>query len=181
MKRVVLVILFLAVACFAEKYSYAQIVNLYKNKEYLKTCEYGATIFRKFDNTFASIVGDACAKEDYINVLGDIVKRLNKTKIDRSNASYFATLILEKKLIYQFMNDKIDLSGLSLPKTDHILSRVFEKLAKKQYKIVDKNSMKIKIIDGDYKYIMWLSPGKLKKVYIDEYKNNELVKRHWFL
>ncbi len=158
-----------------------KIVESYKKGNYKETCHYGKKVLRKLDDTFISLVGNACAKEDDINILGDIIKHLNKNKADRTNASYFATLILEKKLIYQFMNDDIDLSTLSLPKTDHILSRVFDKVAKGKYKIVNKRDKKIKIIDGDFTYIMWLSNNKPKRVYIDEFKNGNFVKRHWFL
>ncbi len=162
---------------FAIDINYGKLLNYYKEKNYKKTCRYAKTALSKLDNSFLSIVGDACAKEDDINILGIIVAKLNKTKNDRANASYFATLILEKKLLYQFMNDELDLSGLVLPKTEHILSRVLEKLAQKRYKIT-KN--KIVADDKPYRYILWLSSDSPPKLYIDEYKDMIFVKRHWF-
>ncbi len=162
---------------FAADIDYGKLLNYYKAKNYKKTCRYAKTALSKLDNSFLSIVGDACAKEDDINILGIIVAKLNKTKSDRVNASYFATLILEKKLLYQFMNDGLDLSGLVLPKTEHILSRVFEKITQKRYKVI-KN--KIIISDKPYRYILWLSPDLPAKLYIDEYKDMIFVKRHWF-
>ncbi len=75
------------------------------------------------------------------------------------------------------MNDGINLSNLSLPKTQNILSRVFDALVLKKYTLKNK---KLKIIDGNYRYILWLSNDKPKKLYIYEYKNNKLIKRHWY-
>ena len=173
----ILLLLFSISLVFASEVNYDKLLNYYKIKNYKKTCQYAKDIFSKLDNSFLSIVGDACAKEDDINILGIIVSKLKMTKSDRANASYFATLILEKKLIYQFANDGLDLSGLVLPKTEHILSRVFEKLAQKKYKIIQN---KITINDKPYRYILWLSSDLPAKLYIDEYKDTLFIKRHWF-
>jgi len=162
---------------FATEVNYDKFLNYYKEKNYKKTCRYAKKVLAKLDNSFLSIAADACAKEDDINTLGIIIAKLYKNKSDRANASYFATLILEKKLIYQFMNDGLDLSGLVLPKTEHILSRVFEKLVQKRYKVI-KN--KIIIDDKPYRYILWLSSDLPAKLYIDEYKDMMFLKRHWF-
>jgi len=153
------------------------VIGYYKNSDFQKSCKEGKK-FLSSSNVIVSMVGDACAKADDINILGDIIKHLNKTAADRTNASYFATLILEKKLIYQFMNDRVDIANLVLPKTSHILSRVFEKLSKKDYK-VDKTKVVIK--DGIYKYILFLNDDKPRKLYIFEYKNNKLIKKHLFV
>ncbi len=162
---------------FAAEINYDKLLNYYKEKNFKKTCRYAKKALNRLKSPFLSIAGDACVKEDDINILGIIVTKLNKTKSDRVNASYFATLILEKKLIYQFMNDGLDLSGLILPKTEHILSRVFEKLSQKRYKIIQN---KIVINDKPYRYILWLSSDMPAKLYIDEYKDTIFVKRHWF-
>ncbi len=180
MKKIILLLIFITFAISANL-NYDKIVESYKKRDYKETCRYGKKILEKLDNRFLSLVGNACAKEDDINILGDIIKHLNKSKADRMNSSYFATLILEKKLICQFMNDNINLSNLSLPKTNHILSRVFDNIAKGKYKILNKKNKKIKIIDGSFTYLMWLSDNKPKRVYIDEFKNGTFVKRHWFL
>jgi hypothetical protein len=78
------------------------------------------------------------------------------------------------------MNDDLNLSGLVLPKTTHILSRVFEKLAQKKYEVIDIKNKKIRINDGVYMYILWLSDEKPAKVYIGEYKNKIFLKKHWY-
>jgi len=152
----------------------------YKKGNYKKVCFDGRKILKGKPSSFLSLVGYACAQEDNIYFLYDIVKKLKKTKADRENASYFATLILEKKLIYQFMMDGIDLLHLLMPRTDHILSRVFDKLSQKNYKLLDKSNNKIEIQDGKYRYILWNSNDFIKKVYIDEYIGDVIFKRHWF-
>lgn len=172
--------LFLFSFVFGANFNEREMLRLYQHGEYKKVCRYAKPFLYKMDNSFISIAGDACAKEDDINILGIIVAKLNKTKSDRANASYFATLILQKKLIYQFMNDDLNLSGLVLPKTTHILSRVFEKLAQKKYEVIDIKNKKIRINDGVYMYILWLSDEKPAKVYIGEYKNKIFLKKHWY-
>lgn len=172
--------LFLLSFLFGGNFDEREMLRLYKQADYKKVCRYAKPFLNKMDNSFLSLVGDACAKEDDINILGIIVAKLNKTKSDRANASYFATLILQKKLIYQFMNDGLDLSGLVLPKTTHILSKVFEKLAQKKYEVIEDKNKKLRINDGKYMYIVWLSHDKPSKVYIGEYKNGLFLKKHWY-
>ncbi len=159
---------------------YDKLFENYKKGNYKKVCFDGKKILKGKPSSFLSLVGYACTQEDNIYILYDIVKKLKKTEADRENASYFATLILEKKLIYQFMMDGIDLSNLLMPKTDHILSRVFDKLSQKSYKLLDKSNNKIEIQDGEYRYILWNSNDLVKKVYIDEYRGDVIFKRHWF-
>ncbi len=74
------------------------------------------------DEKVLSIVGDACLRVDYINPLGWIINRLYSKPEYRKNASYFATILLQKKLIYQFMHDNIDISNMRLPRTSYVLS-----------------------------------------------------------
>jgi hypothetical protein len=76
------------------------------------------------------------------------------------------------------MNDSINLKELKLPRTNHVLSRVFEQLSKGNYEVVDK---RIEITTPEMNYLLWLSDDDPKKVYIDENKDGKLVKRHWYL
>ena len=181
MKKLIFLLIVATSFLYASNYRYNKAIKYYKEKNYAATCKMGLGIYDKYGDSFATMIGLACSKADSINILGDIIKKLYKTKDDRMNASYFATLILEKKLLYQFMNDGINLQNLSLPKTPHILSRVFEKISSGQYKITDKVNKKIEITDGEYKYILWLSNDVKRKMYIDEYKQDMLLKRHWYL
>ena len=102
------------------------------------------------------------------------------TASSRENASYFSTLILQKRLIYQFMIDDFDLSHLKLPTSPHLLSHVFEQLSMKQYKLLSKEPKSIEIDAGEKKFILSVSDDKPKKIFIDEYSSTGEFKRHWY-
>ncbi|MFK5882474.1 MAG: hypothetical protein QM482_09700 [Sulfurospirillum sp.] len=161
-------------------YSKKELISDYQNKNFKKVCIDGAISDSK-DEAILSLVGNACLKIDAINPLGIIVKRLVSTPKYRENASYFATILLQKKLIYQFMNDGIDLKSIRLPRTSNILSVVFENIIKKNYRVIDRNKNKIEISIGNKKYILWRSNDNPPKVFIDEYKDGILLKTHWYL
>lgn len=176
----VLVILVLFIWNVANAYSYNEVLRDYQAKRYEKVCSEGAEFYMRNDKNEQILVaiGDACAKIGAINPLGQISKNLISTKEYRESASYFSTLILQKKLIYQFMHDDINLKELTLPRTDHVLSRVFEQLSKGNYSVVEKG---IQILTPQMNYLLWLSEDAPKKVYIDEHKEGKLVERHWYL
>jgi len=161
-------------------YSYNDLLRDYEAKNFDKVCNEGNAFILKNDKNEQILVaiGDACSRIDSINPLGNISKNLISTKEYRESGSYFATLVLQKKLIYQFMHDNINLKELKLPRTNHVLSIVFEQLSKGNYEIVDK---RIEITTPEMNYLLWLSDDDPKKVYIDENKDGKLVKRHWYL
>ncbi len=175
-------ILLILVSFYSISFSYnkSEIVSDYKNQNYKKVCIYG-TVANSKDESILSLIASACLKVDSINPLGTIIKKMVSTPKYRENASYFATIILQKKLIYQFMNDGIDLSNLRLPRTSYLLSVVFENIVKKNYKIIDKTTKKIKIVLKNRTYILWRSSTKPIKIFIDEYKDGILLKTHWYL
>lgn len=165
---------------FVYAYSYQDILRDYDAKNYEKVCNEGNAFLVKNEKNEQILVaiGDACAKVDSINPLGYVSKNLISTKEYRESGSYFSTLVLQKKLIYQFMHDNINLKELKLPRTDHVLSRVFEQLSKGNYEVVES---RVEIATPELNYILWLSDDAIKKVYIDEYKNGILIKRHWYI
>ena len=126
------IVLFLAFYSTMHAYSYNDVLRDYEAKNYDKVCSQGNSFLIRNDKNenILIAIGDACARTDAINPLGVVVKNLVTTKENRESGSYFATLLLQKKLIYQFMNDDINLKELRLPRTEHVLSRVFEELAK---------------------------------------------------
>lgn len=174
------VLFFIACLSTMYAYSYNDVLRDYDAKKFEKVCNDGAVFYmnnEKNENILTAI-GDACSQIDAINPLGYIVKNLVTTKEHRESGSYFATLILQKKLIYQFMHDEINLKELRLPRTNHVLSVVFENLAKGNYEIIEK---RVHISTSQMDYLLWLSNDEPKKVYIDENKNGKLMKRHWYL
>jgi len=159
------------------------VIDEYKAGNFDKACFEGMQIYyggEKSNEELLALVGDACAKSDNINSLSYLQKRLVSTKQSRETASYFATLILQKKLIYQFIMDEIKLDHLKLPKTGQILSIVFENLSNNNYQTLKPKKIKIQTKKADY--ILWADPNIKRGVFIDEYdKKGTLIKRHWYL
>lgn len=176
-----IVLIFIGMLSISYGYSKTEILRDYQNKQYQKVCGLWAELIvanEKDENIFTA-VGDACAKEDAINSLCGVIKHLIGTKETRESASYFATLVLQKKLIYQFMLDGINLQDLRLPKTDHVLSRVFDELARGNYTF--DNEKKVIINTPSMNYLLWLESQKPQKMNIDEMKDGKLIKRHWYI
>lgn len=163
-------------------YDKDDILKDYENGKYKKICLDSAYFYKNGgkDESLLSLIGDACVKSDFINPLGYIIKNLISESKYRQNASYFGTILLQKKLLYQFLNDGFDLRNLRLPKTDHILSVVFENLVTKNYSSND-NKFKIKL--DNEKFILFYKKIKKDKSWmvIEEYKTDELIERHWYI
>jgi len=178
MKKIILIGLFLHVSLFA--YTHEDVIRDYKAEKYKDVCSKSAVFYKNAekDENILSIIGNACAKVDYINPLGYIVRGLVSTPKFRENGSYFATLVLQKKLIYQFMNDQIDLKNLRLPRSEHTLSVVFENLVIKNY---TKDGKKLIIKTASKEYRVWVSNSKKKIVNVEEYVDGKKIKTHWYL
>ena len=183
MKKILMIGLLSSVLIsFSYGYSKAEVLLDYQDGHYQKVCSVWPELIiaQEKDENLHTAVGDACAKEDAINSLCNIIRHLVSTKEHRESGSYFATLVLQKKLIYQFMLDGTSLKDLKLPKTEHLLSKVFENLSAGNYVIdAEKNVI---IQTPQMIYVLWLDDSKPQKVYIDEMKDEKtLLKRHWFL
>jgi len=154
----------------------------FKAKKYNKVCEKGSRLYYKGykDENFVSLVGISCAKVDRINILGMLQRSLVLTEASRENASYFSNLILQKRLIYQFMLDDFNLSDLKLPSSRHLLSRVFDALSHGQYKVLSTSPKLVEINANNKKYILSVSDDSPKKVLVDEYTPSGKLKRHWY-
>ena len=159
------------------------ILELYKSEKYKKACVNGAKLFhRGYKNeAFLSIIGDACAKTDYIYALSQLQNSLIKTESGRMNASYFATLVLQKKLVYQFFLDNLELGHLVLPQTGHILSILFEHIIKKDFTTLTHSPKKIGFSEGTKNIVAYIiSDKKIKKVVVEVYKDKKLVNTHTY-
>jgi len=129
------------------------------NENYMKACLSGKKIFSKNerDEKLLSAIGQACLKADYIYVSTMVQSRLRTSKDSRINAVVFASTLLQKRLIYQFMYDDTDISTLGLPVTDHPLSHTFVAIRDKSYTL----------ISASPKMITFKKDSKSYKVYID--------------
>ena len=180
-KSIFIMIMLSAVFLFASEFD-SMLVKEYKAGKYKSVCKKGMHVYyqgRK-DEHFAALVGVACANNDSINFLGILQRNLVGSPSMRSTASYFSALLLQKRLIYQFMIDGIDLSGFRLPKYDHVLSVVFDKLSKGDYESLGGATNMIKIDEKEKTIFISVSDDKPAKVLVDEYKDSKLIKRHWY-
>jgi len=152
----------------------ASIIDDYLNKEYNKICSYKNIFKFKKNEKILSVIGESCVQTDNLYLLPYVVRNLKYTKIGRRNSIYFLIIYNEKKLLYSYLFDNMDISDFDFPYTKNILSDVFVALKngnyekKKDFYIIKKDNYLIKM----YK--------KNGRMIIEKYKNNKLIKRHWY-
>lgn len=156
------------------------IANLYREQAFEKACKEGMRLYyggRK-EPHFAAMVGMACARVDAINPLGVLQRNLVDSPALRSSATYFATLVLAKRLLYQHFIDGISLQAFSLPSYDHILCFVFDAVRRGEFAPMGPNM--IGIDRGMGRIIVSVSDDVPARLLIDEYDGSQLKHRHWF-
>ncbi len=159
-----------------------KLYELYTQKHYDKACHLGLKAFNRYkkNSKFLMLYGLSCLNADYIDRLSVPLTALRYTKAERANASYFATIILQKKLLYHALLDDVDISNLKLPKTDYVLSRVFDKYVKKEYKKID-GKYYFDSGDGTSKAfdVLYIEYGRgAPKMVIEERLDNLVLKTH---
>ena len=154
-------------------------MKAYQTQQYEVACKYGMNLFYEGarDTNLLIAIGNACAQSDYINFLGRLQSALQLNEEARDAAVYFSSLILTKRLLFQFMFDETDITSYTLPVTNHLLSRVFEKIKEGNYKVVSRHPKVIKIGD-DQKYMLLYTK---KRLMIEEYRNSQIVQTHRYL
>ncbi len=175
--KVLIILAFCFLTLFAKENPYKSAVLYYQLKNYKKACEIGIKNIIN-NEAFLSLVGDACAKENEIDALGKIIPFLKSSKEYRENRSYFSTLLLQKSLLLEFMADETDISYLKLPKTPHILSKIFQKIADKKFKIVSLKPKIIEITAKDRRFTLSISKRDPYMLVIKEYMGDVLTKRY---
>jgi hypothetical protein len=146
----------------------------YEKQEYDKGCDYGKRhLNRNIKNEkYLTLYGLTCLETDNIDRITTPMRELRETKESRENASYFATILLQKQLLKQALLDKKNLQQLNLPKTNFILSKIFNMFVDKRYKL--KESV-YTLEDRDKKYKLYIEK---KYLIIDIYQNNKFTKRY---
>ena len=155
--------------------------HLYQDKEYEKACKEGFKVFQKHrrDEEFVSLYAFSCLNADQIDRLAIPISVLKHSEEARSNAAYFSVILMQKKLLLHSLIDNYKLHELRLPKTDHILSTVYNLYSKVNYKrkrshytFIDPNNEKI-----SYKlYIK--NTNRNKNMIIEEYYDTIMTHRH---
>ena len=157
-----------------------EMFSLYKTKHYKEACRLGFENFSHFkkNEELVSLYGFACLNSDYIDRLAIPVTALKSSKAARANATYFAVILMQKKMLYHALIDGYNISGLKLPTTTYVLSKVFDLFA--QEKDQSKNSYKFQDLQDPKKsYKLYIRHDKrVKKMVIDEFYDTMLIKRH---
>jgi len=178
MKHLLFTLLILTIPLFGSVKQ--QMLQHYKQKEYLQVCKVGYKNFHKYskDENFISLYAFGCLYADYIDRLAVPTVALRFTKEGRSNAAYFSVILMQKKLLYHAMLDGVTLSEMKLPTTNYILSKVFDYYTKAQkqgresYIFTDEE-------DPKKQYKLYLErTKKAPKIVIEEYLDGLLQKRH---
>jgi len=153
------------------------IKNQYLAKNYKEVCLYGVNHFQKIkkDENLISLIGISCVKSDYFIYLPIIINNLKHTKEARDNSVYFSILFIEKKLLISYVIDGMDISYYKLPFVDHVVSIVFDNIVNKNFTREDNI-----IVINDKNLIYKVYKNNENKVYIDVFKNNKLIQRHWY-
>jgi len=157
-----------------------ELFSLYQNQEYKKACKLGFEKFLRFkkNEELVSLYGFVCLKSDYIDRLSIPMTALRSTKEARANASYFSVILMQKKMLYHALIDDYDISGLKLPTTEYILSKVFDLYVQQN----DHNKRFYNFQDPDdpkKSYKLYIRQDKdTKKMVIEEFYDRMFVKQH---
>ena len=155
-----------------------QVYSYYKAGAYEKACKFGSGLVRRErnDENYLSVVALSCVNADYLNTSITIVRNMKNTPIGRNNASYVASLFLIKKLLMQFVYDGTDLTNLTLPKSPHILSVIFEAISHNKYK---KEENKYIMNIGKYQYsIEKFVDNKTDKILLKKELGPKIIEQH---
>lgn len=155
------------------------VVKLYLDDNFSSACQKSAEIYDSYkeDDEFLNIFAHSCLEADMVNRLVLPIIKLYKTEKARENAAYYSTILYQKKLLYVALIDGVDISYVNLPKTNYILSIIFEKFVTKDY--VLKSGMYTFIDDNNSQITYTLSietEDNFKKMFLRTYKNDKIVK-----
>lgn len=151
----------------------------YNDGNYEGACLKGGDIYSDYsdDEEFLSIYAHACLESDMINRLVLPIIKLYKTPESRENASYFATILYQKKLLYHALVDDVDISYVNLPKTKYILSKIFHRFVNGKYNYSDGAYWFIDEDDNSISYKLSAEEHqKVKKIFIKTYKDGQIIK-----
>ena len=160
-----------------------EMLQLYKTAQYQEVCNIGFDNFEanKRDEEYVSLYAFSCLKSDYIDRLAAPVSVLKFSESARANSTYFAVILMQKKLLYHALIDGYDLSSYRFPTTDYVLSIVFDlytKLGKHEPRefYIFQNPKDEKLSYKLYRY----NDGRVNKIVIEEYYDTIATKRHTY-
>jgi len=157
--------------------------QMYKENSFKKACRFGANkiIGYKRSEKFISLYAFSCLKSDQIDKLASATALLKHSPEARANSVYFSTILLQKKLLLHAMIDDFKIKQLQLPSTDYVLSKVFDLFMKEDksessrlYEFIDSNN------PAERYRLFVKNENENKKVIIEHYLNDNLIKTHQY-
>jgi len=160
--------------------------KLYEKQEYNKACNYAFKYYYKKQNkkneTYLTFYGLSCLETNNLARIAIPMTALTKSEDARANASYFATILLQKQLLLQALIDEKPLGALLLPKTNFVLSKIFHLFIKEKYVLEKSVYHFIDEKDESLIYQLYMKKNRKKSQYmvIDIYKNEKFTKRYQY-
>ncbi len=154
-----------------------EIKNFFEKADYPKICNQKVQDFLKDSQNeeLLNIFGISCLKINDIDRLALPAGKLSKTQSSRENAAYFADILLKKKLLLHAILDGTDISYIRLPKSDYILSFIFDKFVKKEY-VEELGVFIFEEPNSDTRYELSTSLGaNFPKMVLKIFKNDDLT------
>jgi len=178
MKKVVLIVIYSLSFLYSSNLS--TLYNYYTHQEYDKGCDYAMKYYNKNrDNEkFVTLYGLSCLETDNIYRIATPMIVLKDTKASRENASYFGTILLQKQLLKQAILDNKPLGDLRLPKTNFVLSKIFNLFVNKRYVLEDGIYKLQDAQNKDIKYQVYIEKENKNYMIIDIYQNDKFIKRY---
>lgn len=179
-KRLLPIVFLAPGSLFADPSSF--LYGLYQSGHYAQGCDYGIKHFieNRQKESFVSLTGFSCLQADQIERLGQIASTLSNTPEARANSSYFALLLMQKKLLMQAIYDEKPLINLKFPTSSHLISKLFSLYLKDPQK---GQSIKEYQDPTNPRQTFRLYPSELngqKGIAIDEYYDKILTNHHYY-
>ena len=160
-----------------------EVFGLYENGEYKKVCSGHIEQFcrKSNDEAIINVYASSCLRSDQINKLTYPISKLIKSKEARENAAYFSNIMFQKKLLYHAIIDSVDISYVRLPKSDYILSMIFDKFVKGKYQKEGEKYIFQEENDDTFYEITQEFSNDITKLILKIYKDDELAgkKEYW--
>ena len=170
-----LILIFLAINAFA--LGSVEIKGYFEKGEYTKICNQKVQDYLKDSQNqqLLNIIGISCLKINDIDRLALPASKLSRTQTSRENAAYFADILFKKKLLLHALLDGTDISYIRLPKSDYILSFIFDKFVKKEY-VEELGTFIFEEPNSDTRYELNASFGaNSPKMILKIFKNDDLT------
>ena len=165
-----LILLLIAGISFSADLS--KLVKEYQKKNYRYVCLQGAKEFNKLkkDPDLITMYAFSCLNIDKIDRLSVPIIFLKNSPEQRKNRAYFSLILAQKNLLTSALFDGEKFDGLSVPNSDHIISRVFNLFFNKKYKL---NNNRYNMKDAFGSYTLYKEKKKGREVLVIEEKKND--------